>query len=158
MQFKKMPPKGARLNPQSKAIVAHLQAHGRQTFDQLHVLFREPSYHRSNGPNGFVPNPHWLRARLTNLRQGGHVSREVHEGVMYYVAGYQAGEQEPTSRQALAAGGCITPPRRVYVMQGGPYQPPPPAPCRDGAMDFAKCPSIEAGRRLPFTPGKAIYG
>lgn len=159
MQFKKMPPKGARLNPQSKAIVAHLQANGRQTFDQLHVLFREPSYHRSNGPNGHVPNPDWLRARLTSLRQGGHLSREVHEGAMYYVAGYQAGELiEAMPRQAQPADGCVTPPRRIYVMGGDTYVPPKPAPCRDGAMDFANCPSIEAGRARPFIPGKVNHG
>lgn len=52
----------------------------------------------------------------------------------------------------------VVPPRRTYVMQGDPYQPPPPMPCRDGAMDFANCPSIEAGRARPFIPGKVNHG
>lgn len=158
MQFKKMPLKGTRLSPQSRALVTHLQTNGRQTFDQLHALFREPSYHRSNGPNGHTPDPNWLRARLKYMRDAGHVSRLVDEGVLYYVAGYQPGDREAEAPAPAAEEACITPPRRIYVMTGGTYVPPRPTATRAGAMDFADCPSIDAGRARPFIPGKVIHG
>ncbi|HQR98355.1 MULTISPECIES: hypothetical protein [unclassified Polaromonas] len=158
MQFKKSAPKGARLSPQSQAILAHLKEHGRRTFEQLHEVFKESARFRSNGPAGHTPNPEWLRSRLGYMRDAGIVWRECDEGTVYYKAGQpsQSIDQEPAPPAAEQA--CVTPPRRTYVMQGDPYQPPPPTPCRDGAMDFANCPSIEAGRARPFIPGKVIHG
>lgn len=45
--------------------------------------------------------------------------------------------------------GPIVPPRRVDVMHGPLYRPPAMS-YRDGAMDHAACPSITAGRAVPF--------
>lgn len=152
----------ARLSPQSRAIVEYLQAKGKQTFEQLHLLFKEPSAHRSNGDRGHIPNPQWLRTRLYYMREAGHVKRVLDQGGWYFEAGYPAGAvAEPRQRAAAAAlpqAENITPPRRTYVMGGDTYTPPRPAPCREGSMDFADCPSIEAGRARPFIPGKVIHG
>lgn len=160
MEFKKAP-KVSDLSPQSRAIVVHLQQHGRSTFDQLHELFKEPAYFRSNHQNPHKPDPQWLRRRLGYMREAGHISRELHEGTMYYIAGRQVGDPVPT-RQARARApsecGVITPPRRVEVMNSPTYCPTPSTSYRDGAMDFTNCPSVEAGQARPFTPGRFHHG
>ena len=159
MQLKKIPTKGSKLSPQSKAIITHLQQHGRCTFDQLHQLFKEPAYFRSNHENPHKPNPDWLRARLVYMRVAGHVSRELHDGAMYYVPGDQ--QRDQVARQPLQApsdSGVVTPPRRAYIMGSTAYRQQPSAPYRAGSMDFANCPSIESGQAKPFVPGKFNHG
>jgi hypothetical protein len=152
----------ARLSPQSRAIVEYLQANGKQTFDQLHMLFKEPSHHRNNGDRGHIPNPDWLRTRLYYMREAGHVKRVLDQGGWFFEAGYPAGAApEPRQRDketALPQAGNVTPPRRIYVMGGETYKPPRPTATRQGSMDFADCPSVEAGRARPFIPGKVIHG
>lgn len=154
--------KTSTLSPQSRAIVEHMQALGRQTFEQLHGKFREPSYHRSDGPNGHQPNPAWLRNRLNYMLEAGHVTKKLDQGVWYYDAAYPtgtpAGPRRSPQREKTEPLGDVVPPRRIYVMGSDTYTPPKAAAPRAGSMDFAECPSLDAGRRLPFTPGKAIYG
>jgi hypothetical protein len=152
--------KGSTLRPASKAIVAYLQANGRQSFEQLEELFKEPSQYRSEGPTGHKPNPMWLRTRLNLLRDADHVTKTLEQGTWYFEAAYPTGtEQTPRARLPLDCQSLdVVPPRRIYVMGGGNYVPPAPSPRRDGSMDFAECPSVEAGSTRPFVPGKAIYG
>lgn len=49
--------------------------------------------------------------------------------------------------------GVIAPPRRIDVMSGPLYCPPAMS-YRDGAMDHEACPSITAGRPVPFRGGR----
>lgn len=153
--------RGATLRPASKAIVAYLQANGRQSFEQLGAVFKEPSAYRTDGPNGHEPDPQWLRARLNALRDADHVLKTLDGGTWYFAAAYPSGtEQTPRTRRPLDCQSIdnVVPPRRIYVMGGDSYVPPAPSPRRDGSMDFAECPSVEAGSTRPFVPGKAIYG
>lgn len=48
--------------------------------------------------------------------------------------------------------GVIVPPRRIDVMSGPLYRTPAMS-YRDGAMDHEACPSITAGRPVPFRGG-----
>lgn len=152
--------RGATLRPASKAIMAYLQANGRQTFEQLAEVFREPSLYRSEGPTGHKPDPQWLRSRLNLLRDADHVLKKLEQGTWYFEAAYAPGAvQAPRARLPIDCLSLdVVPPRRIYVMGGDAYVPPAPSPRRDGSMDFANCPSVEAGSTRPFVPGKAIYG
>lgn len=47
--------------------------------------------------------------------------------------------------------GALVPPRQVNVMHTPVYRPAPSTHYRDGAFDFAACPSLTAGRPTPFT-------
>lgn len=152
----------ASLHPTNRAIVVYLQQHGGQNFEQLHQVFKEPSAYRTDGPDGHKPNPRWLKSRLEQLRTQKHVTWHLKDGAWRYEAAYPAGTPaEPrkgrTPRPVVIPANAV-PPRRIYVMGGGNYEPPAPSPRRDGSMDFASCPSVEAGCARPFLPGKAIYG
>lgn len=151
MEFPKPRPKASNLGDTSKAIVAHLRTHGRCTFEQLDMLFKEPSRFRANHQNAHIPRPEWLRGRLSDLRKAGHVSRELHEGTPYFVVSDQVRD---TAQGEKTTAVNVTPPRRVYVMGGETYSPAKAAPYRAGAMDFASHPSLRMGRTVPFDAAK----
>lgn len=56
---------------------------------------------------------------------------------------------KPADNDYEDAPGAIVPPRRIDVMNGPLYRPAAMS-YRDGALDFAACPSITAGRAVPF--------
>lgn len=141
-----------KISPINKGIVRHLQAHGRCTFAQLGTVFKESSRFRING-NGVLADDYgsdWLRARLVSLRKSGFIHRVVVDDVLYYEAmpGVILTGNGFTFAQAPAN---AAPPRRMDVMHGPQYQPSV-AVYRKGSLDFAACPSVRAGRIVPFKP------
>lgn len=140
--------KGSLRNPDNKRIVSYLEQHGAQTFDQLSAVFKEPTRFRINSKLDLHPRPEWLRGKLVHLRSQGSISRVILGNVVLYQAGSEARAQRDCP--AAPPQYDVTPPRRVYVMGTPDYSPPKATPYRAGALDFAACPSVHAGRTVPF--------
>lgn len=121
----------------NRAIVAWVVKAGPCSLEQLDEIF---------GPAPDTPNlrlaQEHFRDRLARLVAVGQLA---HNGQRDARRLWRAGPLAPALPAPPAAprwAGPIVPPRRVDVMGGPVYVPPPAAPVRAGATDFQRCASL----------------
>jgi hypothetical protein len=98
---------------------------------------------------------------LSNMVRSGTLSSRGdgadREWTLSEAAQLEAAKDAPArGKPAAPYVGVIVPPRKPAVMTDQAYRPRPMQALRAGSNDFANCPSLHQGQRLPFTGGYVV--
>lgn len=135
--------KGELTSPITQAIVRHLWDHGPSNIWSIdQVLLKVDGYSDNSAMAG-------LQRRLRKLQTQGHIHRVRRGDTVLYVAGPNPHAKAETPKVDLVE------PARRNVMAGAPYTATWNV-ARQGALDYAKCPSLHMGKRRDFRSEAAL--
>jgi len=145
----RLSPKGAVHAPERRAVLGWLRSRACSAYTTREI-------ERAMAVQGLLApgrGQKWLSGCLSYLLLKGHVTNVKACGVTRWQAASPHPDLPPEGEGEIAPAAnppSVAAPRRINVFAAPPLSGNDHAPTREGAMDYAACPSIINGQRVPY--------